>query len=79
MFTQVNLRLLNLFYREIYGLNKQIYFRVAVGWASLHAQPLIGIAFSCGHFPHQYNPVLNVCIAVNNTCRVKVTTLNVRC
>ena len=40
IFSDVNLRFLILFYSEGYGLNKQMYFCVAIGWA-FHALPLV--------------------------------------
>ena len=39
MLSQVKLRFLILFYSEVYGLNKQIYSRVAIAWA-FYARPL---------------------------------------
>ena len=33
MCSKIKLRFLILFYSEVYGLNKQIYFLVTIGWA----------------------------------------------
>ena len=44
LLSQINLRFLTLFYSEVYGLNKQMCFRVATGGLFFfYAQPLMSI------------------------------------
>ena len=53
MFTQlyIDLRFLIFFYSEVCRLNKQVYFRVASGWALL-ARPLVKVIGMLQHVLH---------------------------